>query len=253
MKSNLKSSDWVYGYHALKTLLSTHPEYIQKVLLQTNRKDARGQEIVALAGLSNISTQYISRHEMEQLIGEESQHQGMAAQCTRLPKYDESDLNKLLALQTDPYLLLILDGVQDPHNLGACLRSAHAFGVQMVISPKDQAATITPTVRKVASGAAEAIPFIQVTNLARTIRKLRDEGVWLIGTAAEANVPLSEVDLTGNIGVVMGGEGKGLRQLTRKHCDYLAKIPIQGDMESLNVSVATGICLYEVTRQRTLK
>jgi 23S rRNA (guanosine2251-2'-O)-methyltransferase len=145
---------------------------------------------------------------------------------------------------------LILDGVTDPHNLGACLRNADAAGVQAIIVPKDNAAQITPTVRKVAVGAVESIPLVQVTNLARTMKHLQQKGVWIIGTAGETDTCLYDVKLTGSLALVMGAEGKGMRRLTREHCDQLVKLPMAGMVSSLNVSVATGICLFEMVRQR---
>jgi 23S rRNA (guanosine2251-2'-O)-methyltransferase len=147
-------------------------------------------------------------------------------------------------------LLLILDGVQDPHNLGACLRSAAAAGATAVIVPKDRAATLTPTARKVAAGGAERVPLVRVTNLARCMKDLQDAGIWIVGLAGEAEASLYSVDLKGPMAIAMGGEGEGLRRLTREHCDYLAKIPMASGMESLNVSVAAGISLFEALRQR---
>jgi 23S rRNA (guanosine2251-2'-O)-methyltransferase len=163
---------------------------------------------------------------------------------------DEPYLKALLKRLDEPPFLLILDGVQDPHNLGACLRSADGAGVHGIIAPRDRSVALTPTVRKVASGAAETVPFIQVTNLARTLKWLKDEGVWLIGTAGEATQTLYEIDLRGALAIVMGGEGKGLRRLTREQCDILVKLPMAGSVESLNVSVASAISLYEAVRQR---
>ena len=154
-------------------------------------------------------------------------------------------------MATEP-LLLILDGVQDPHNLGACLRTADAAGVSAVIAPRDRAVGLTPTVRKVACGAAEAIPFIQVTNIARTLRELKDRGIWLVGADGAAEMDIFSAGLRGPLGLVMGAEGEGLRRLTREHCDFLVRIPMAGTLESLNVSVATGICLFEAVRQRQM-
>jgi len=162
----------------------------------------------------------------------------------------ESDLSEILRSLAEPPFLLLLDNVQDPHNLGACLRSADAAGVHAVIVPKDRSVSLTPVVRTVACGAAEKIPFVQVTNLARTMDQLREAGVWLVGTAGEATQNLYEIDLTGPLGIVMGAEGSGLRRLTRERCDFLARIPMLGSVESLNVSVATGVCLFEAVRQR---
>ncbi len=161
-----------------------------------------------------------------------------------------NDLFALLDRLEEPPFLLILDNIQDPHNLGACLRSADGAGVHAVIAPKDRAVSLTPAVRSVASGAAEFMPFIAVTNVARTIDQLKERNIWVVGTADEADRPLYEADLTGPLALVMGSEGKGLRRLTREHCDFLVSIPMAGSVESLNVSVATGVCLYEAVRQR---
>jgi 23S rRNA (guanosine2251-2'-O)-methyltransferase len=177
-------------------------------------------------------------------------HQGVLAQCRAAAERTEGELPGLLASLSGPALLLVLDGIQDPHNLGACLRSADAAGAQAVILPKDNAAPITPVVRKVASGAAEVLPVFQVTNLARTLDELKDAGVWLIGAAGEAEQTLYDVDLRGPVALVLGAEGTGLRRLTREKCDHLARIPMAGTVESLNVSVATGIFLFEAVRQR---
>ncbi|CAN7950386.1 unnamed protein product, partial [Ixodes hexagonus] len=176
------------------------------------------------------------------LAGEK--HQGIVIECRHFDGFNEESLIDILKSRESPALLLILDGVKDPHNLGACLRSADAFGVQVVIALKDRAVGITPTVRKVACGAAQTIPFIRVTNLSQTLLNLQKEGVWIVGTAAEAASPIQEVDLTGDIAIVLGSEGQGMRRLTMERCDFLAKIPLEGTVESLNVSVACGICLY---------
>ena len=177
-------------------------------------------------------------------------HQGVLA-WVRSPKPRlEKDLPDLLQGLDRPPFLLILDGVQDPHNLGACLRTADAAGVHAVIAPKDNAAGLTPTVCKVASGAAETVAYVQVTNLARAMDRLKEQGIWLTGTAGEATTDVYQADLKGPLGLVMGAEGSGLRRLTRERCDHLVRLPMLGRVESLNVSVATGICLYEALRQR---
>ena len=165
-------------------------------------------------------------------------------------EWSEDDLLAMLSGSDKPPFLLILDGVTDPHNLGACLRTADAVGVQAVVVPKDKSASLSPTVRKVACGAAETVPLVRVTNLARFMRTIRDDGVWLIGTAGEADNTLYQADFTGPVALVMGAEGKGMRRLTREHCDLLINIPMLGHVDSLNVSVATGVCLYEALRQR---
>lgn len=246
----MNKNDTIYGYHALKSALKTKPEAIKQLYLQTSRQDQRVLEIKDLANQQGIPVSRVTRQELNALLEQEQPHQGMVAQCVERLRYDESDLPSLLSAQEGPILLLILDGVQDPHNLGACMRTANGLGVQAILAPKDKAVGITPVVRKVASGAAETMPFIQVTNLSRTMRWLQKQGIWLVGTAADAKCPLSEVDMTGHTGIVMGGEGQGMRRLTREHCDFLAHIAMQGSVSSLNVSVATGICLYEAQRQR---
>jgi 23S rRNA (guanosine2251-2'-O)-methyltransferase len=164
--------------------------------------------------------------------------------------WGENMLDELLERGEGPALLLVLDGVTDPHNLGACLRTADAAGAQAVIVPKDKSATLNATVRKVACGAAEVIPLVAVTNLARTLEKLQKKGLWVVGTAGEAEQMIYQLDMTGPTVLVMGAEGKGMRRLTREHCDYLAKLPMGGSVSSLNVSVATGVCLFEAVRQR---
>jgi len=163
--------------------------------------------------------------------------------------YNEKDLDEIIAREETPFLL-VLDGITDPHNLGACLRSADAAGVHAIIVPKDKSAKLNGTARKVACGAAETVPLVQVTNLARTLREIKDAGVWVVGTAGETDTELFDANLTGPMAVVMGAEGDGMRRLTREHCDLLVKIPMAGSVSSLNVSVATGICLFEVLRQR---
>ena len=180
----------------------------------------------------------------------DEQHQGIIANVKAARTLNEKDLDDIIAKETTPFFL-VLDGVTDPHNLGACLRSADAAGVHGVIVPKDKSAKLNGTARKVACGAAETVPFIQVTNLARTLRDIKEAGVWVVGTAGETDTTLFNANLTGPMAVVMGAEGDGMRRLTREHCDELVKIPMVGTVSSLNVSVATGICLFEVLRQRT--
>jgi len=174
-------------------------------------------------------------------------HTDYAASVSRL---DESDLFAMLDKLSEPAFLLILDGVQDPHNLGACLRTAEAAGVHVVLAPKDRSVAVTETVRKVACGGAERVPFVQITNLARVMDQLKEAGLWLVGTSDRAERTVYDLDLSGPLAIVMGSEGKGLRRLTAEKCDFLAQIPMSGSVESLNVSVATGVCLYEAVRQR---
>jgi 23S rRNA (guanosine2251-2'-O)-methyltransferase len=239
----------IYGLHTVTVILKNTPEKVLNIYVQKDRHDRKIQHILKLAEQHALKPQLISRKKLDQLLPE-CRHQGVIAIVKNSMKYHEANLEDLLDNLTEPPFLLILDGVQDPHNLGACLRSANAAGVHAVIAPKDNAVGITPIVCKVACGAAEMMPFIPVTNLARTMRMLKDNGVWLYGAEAESEVSIYERNLTGPIGIVLGAEGKGLRRLTREHCDELMSIPMHGTVASLNVSVATGICLFEAIRQR---
>jgi len=241
--------DFVFGIHAVAALLTRSPERIAALQVLEGRADQRMQQVLADAERNGISVERVSRAELDKL---EVRHQGVVAQLTHQVEYQEADIETIVRRSANP-LLLILDGVTDPHNLGACLRSADAAGVDAVIAPRDRATGLTPVVRKVASGAAEAIPFIQVTNLARTLKTLQEMGVWIVGAAGEADTIIYEQDLSGPIALAMGAEGSGLRRLTREYCDFLAKLPMAGSVSSLNVSVATGICLFEVVRQRRAK
>ncbi len=244
----MKDSSHLFGFHALQTALKLKPGSIHHVFMLDNRNDDRALEIENEALDQKIPVTRLSRARMdEQFL--DAVHQGFAAEVTEI-QYLEQDLGLLLETQEKPALFLVLDGVQDPHNLGACLRTANAFDVTAVIIPKDRAATITPVVRKVACGAATATPLIAVTNLARVLRWLKKQGVWLVGTSDSAETMINGVDLVGPIALVMGGEEKGMRRLTEENCDFVAKIPIGGVVSSLNVSVAAGVCLYEISRQR---
>ncbi len=239
----------IFGLHAVHSLLQYNGKLVVELQVADQRRDARLAEIVALAENSGIAVRQVAREVLDSGSGG-ARHQGVLALCKQSPSYHEKDLPYLLdAVETAP-LLLILDGVTDPHNLGACLRSADAAGVHAVIAPKDKAVGMNATVRKVACGAAEHIPFFQVTNLARTLRLLQARGIWLVGAAGEAQSTLHQADLKGPLGLVMGSEGKGMRRLTREHCDLLVNIPMHGSVSSLNVSVAAGVCLFEAVRQR---
>lgn len=244
----MKDSSHLFGFHALQTALRLRPDSIRQIFLLDNRSDKRAQEIEAQAQAGGFRVSRLTKTKMDELFFDHV-HQGFAAEVSEI-QYLEQDLPLLLEAEDKPPLLLILDGVQDPHNLGACLRSANAFGVTAVICPKDRAASITPVVRKVACGAASATPVIAVTNLARVLRNLKEQGIWLVGTSDQADMTINELDLSGPIALVMGGEEKGMRRLTQENCDFVAKIPIAGVVSSLNVSVATGVCLYEIARQR---
>jgi 23S rRNA (guanosine2251-2'-O)-methyltransferase len=239
-------NDFVYGIHAVAALIERSPERIDSLQILEGRSDQRMQQLLNAAERTQIRIARVSRDALDKY---EIKHQGVVALLANNVEYREADLQQLVERAEKP-LLLILDGVTDPHNLGACLRSADAAGVDVVIAPRDNAASLTPVARKVASGAAEAIPFVQVTNLARTLRDLKAWGVWIVGAAGEADVEIYDQDLTGPIAIAMGAEGSGLRRLTREHCDFLVKLPMAGSVSSLNVSVATGVCLFEAVRQR---
>jgi 23S rRNA (guanosine2251-2'-O)-methyltransferase len=243
-------SELIFGLHAVEAALKYQPQDIQEIWLDSHRHDTRIQTILGLAKKSDVRINKVSRDYLQEHFTDQ-RHQGVVASVIPGKAATETDLNQILAQQQQPFLL-VLDGVQDPHNLGACLRSADAAGVHAVIVPRDRAVGLTATVRKVASGAAEHVPLIQVTNLARTLRDLKDQGVWLVGLAGEAAQDLYDCDLKGPVAVVLGAEAEGMRRLTKEHCDFLVRIPMAGIVSSLNVSVATGICLFEVVRQRTV-
>jgi len=244
------SEQRVYGFHAIEAILQNEPERILDVWILSGRQDQRLDAISESLSRQGIKQQKTKREKLDELAGS-TRHQGIVAHCRTAPTRNENYLNQLLDTLDEPAFLLILDGVTDPHNLGACLRTADAAGVHAVIAPKDNAATLNATVRKVSSGAAETTPFVTVTNLARCLRNLKERGVWLVGAAGEVETSVYQQDLTGPLGIVMGAEGKGLRRLSRETCDHLVTIPMPGNVESLNVSVATGVCLYEALRQRT--
>jgi len=247
-----KQDEVVLGIHAISALIKRSPERFKELFFLKGREDERLLPIVNLARKHGIPAQFVHRKVLDEKSRGE-QHQGVLARVTPGKTFTEHDLDDILATcernQTEPFLL-ILDGVTDPHNLGACLRNADAAGVHAIVVPKDNAARITSTVRKVAVGAAETIPLVQVTNLARTMKALQKQGVWIIGTAGETDTCIYDVALSGPMALVMGAEGKGMRRLTRENCDQLVKLPMAGEVSSLNVAVATGICLYEIVRQR---
>ncbi|MCG7921940.1 MAG: 23S rRNA (guanosine(2251)-2'-O)-methyltransferase RlmB [Candidatus Thiodiazotropha lotti] len=239
---------WILGLHAVKAALQQN-RAAEVLLVDAARHDARIREVISLAEAVGVSCQKITGRKLDEQV-EESHHQGVALRIRQQQVQDEPYLKALLKRLDGLPLLLILDGVKDPHNLGACMRTADGAGVNAIVIPKDRSVGLTATVRKVASGAAETVPLIQVTNLARTLKWLKAEGVWLIGTAGEAQQTLYQADLSGPLALIMGGEEKGLRRLTRENCDLLVKLPMQGSVESLNVSVAAGVSLYEALRQR---
>lgn len=247
-----KDKSITFGLHAMDALLDKHPERILRLFILDARGDKKIDAIIQLAKKKGIAIEKASRPELDRLSGEEN-HQGVVAFCTKQKVHTDTDLKELLDNLDGPPFLLILDGVQDPHNLGACFRSADAAGVHAIIAPKDNAVGITSVVSKVASGAAETVPFIQVTNLARTLDDLKERGIWIYGAAGEASSSLYQTDLKGPIAIVLGAEGTGLRRLTRESCDGLLNIPMSGSVSSLNVSVAAGVFLFEAVRQRTAK
>jgi len=248
------STEIVYGLHAVQALLKSSPQQVQELLLLRGRKDQRLQKIISQAEKNHIALRFVDRRALDEKIGDDGNHQGVVAVCAGQTRvHDERFLQELLQQleeKGEAPFLLVLDGVTDPHNLGACLRSAEAAGVHAVIAPKDKSAGLTPTARKVACGAAEVLPFVTVTNLARTLQQLQQAGVWIFGAAGEAEQDIYQSSLKGPLALVMGAEGSGLRRLTRENCDHLIKIPMAGEVSSLNVSVATGVCLFEAVRQR---
>ncbi|WHI50963.1 23S rRNA (guanosine(2251)-2'-O)-methyltransferase RlmB [Microbulbifer sp. MLAF003] len=249
------SQELVYGLHAVQALLKGSPQHVRELMLLRGRKDQRLQKIIQQADKNDIAMRFVDRRALDEKVDESANHQGVIAICAGKTKvHDEKFLMGMLEQlekESEVPFLLVLDGVTDPHNLGACLRSAEAAGVHAVIAPKDKSAGLTPTARKVACGAAEVLPFVTVTNLARTLQQLQQAGVWIFGAAGEATQDVYQSQLTGPLALVMGAEGSGLRRLTREHCDHLIKIPMAGEVSSLNVSVATGVCLFEAVRQRS--
>jgi 23S rRNA (guanosine2251-2'-O)-methyltransferase len=239
-----------YGIHAVRVLLTRYPQRVRHVLLAAGRDAGRLAEIRALAQRAGVQVAGADDALLAKLA-EGERHQGVVAEIVPRAGDPETQLEEALEAAGAAPLLLVLDGVQDPHNLGACLRSADAAGVAAVIVPRDRAAGLTPVVRKVAAGAAETVPLVPVVNLARTLRELKERGVWLVGTDDAADKTLFEADLKGPLALVMGSEGEGMRRLTRECCDHLVSIPMAGAVESLNVSVATGVALFEAVRQRS--
>ncbi len=245
----MKKIELIFGIHTVTTVLQKAPDTILELYVQKGRMDINFQKLTQFALANDISVVELERHKLDALVSGQN-HQGIVAKSRTSMQYSEADLKHLLSNLTEPPFLLVLDGIQDPHNLGACLRSANAAGAHMVIAPHDKAVGLTPVARKIACGAAEITPFIQVTNLARTLNYLKELGIWLYGTADNATHSLYETDLKGPIAFVLGAEGKGVRRLTRELCDYSIAIPMLGAVSSLNVSVAAGVCLYEAVRQR---
>mgnify|MGYP001545540641 CR=1 FL=1 len=250
---------YIYGIHAVDSLLRKNPKSVQRLWVQQGREDKRIASLLELAQNQGVPIAREPRQDLDDMV--KGRHQGVVAETLDDPihgevlqsnLWQEADLLRMVVEKDGPVLILVLDGVTDPHTLGACMRSADAAGVDAVVVPKDKSADLTPTVRKVACGAAEVIPFVRVTNIARTLAALKERNVWIFGAAGEAEKSIYDNDLTGPMALVMGAEGAGLRRLTREHCDFLVKLPMSGSVSSLNVSVATGVCLYEINRQRKI-
>ncbi|MFK7828853.1 MAG: 23S rRNA (guanosine(2251)-2'-O)-methyltransferase RlmB [Congregibacter sp.] len=247
--------DYAYGLHAVEELLRRRPESVRSLWLAKGRDDRRLQVLAQLADAAGIEPMRVDRAHLDGLVS--ARHQGVVVELGSQTstaadlRWGEAELTKKIADNPDA-LILVLDGVTDPHNLGACIRSADAAGVTAVMVPKDNAADIGPVVRKVACGATETVPLVRVTNLARALQGLQKAGVWIYGTAGEAENSLYDTSISGPVALVMGAEGSGMRRLTRENCDFLIKLPMAGTVSSLNVSVATGVCLFEIRRQRLL-
>lgn len=244
------SNELIYGIHAISAVLEKDPARFIEAFVLKGRQDDRLMPLINQLQQMGISIQQMGRKTLDDKANG-ANHQGIIARVKAAKALNENDLDDILLSHQQP-LLLILDGVTDPHNLGACLRNADAAGVAAVIVPKDKSAPMTATVSKVACGAAETVPLIRVTNLSRTMKAMQEKGVWIVGTAGEATHDIYQAKLTGPLAIVMGAEGDGMRRLTRETCDDLIKIPMAGSVSSLNVSVASGICLFEAVRQRTL-
>jgi len=236
----------VFGFHAVLARLRADPKSVVEIFLDETRNDARARDLAALAERSGVRLMRVPTKRLDGFYGG-GRHQGVVARV-ELPNLERS-LDEILQGIEKP-LLLVLDGVTDPHNLGACLRVANAAGAHAVIAPRDRAAGITPAVSKVASGAAEATPYLMVTNLARTLAELKERNIWIVGADERAEKTLYEADLPESIAWVLGAEGEGMRRLTRESCDLLVRIPMRGDVESLNVAVSAGVCLFESVRRR---
>ena len=244
------SNEFIYGIHAVKAVLEKDPARFIEAFVLKGRQDDRLMPLLNQLQNFGVSIQQIGRKALDDKA-RGANHQGIIAKVKPAKTLNENDLDTILTQSEQP-LFLILDGVTDPHNLGACLRNADAAGVAAVIVPKDKSAPLSATVSKVACGAAETVPLIRVTNLARTMRMMQEQGVWIVGTAGEATHDIYQAKLKGSLAIVMGAEGDGMRRLTRETCDDLIKIPMAGSVSSLNVSVASGICLFEAVRQRSL-
>lgn len=247
----MSNEDIVYGWHAVLALFE-QKRPVQRLWVQEDRHDARTESLLADARHQIASIERVSLEKLN-IITAHGRHQGIAAQANAAQSRDEDDFKTFILALRSPAFLLVLDGVQDPHNLGACLRSACAVGMQAVLVPKDRAVDLTAIVRKTAAGAAEKTPIFRATNLVRTLRWLKQQNVWLVGLAGEADGSLYDLDLTGPLALVLGAEGGGLRRLTKEYCDFLVRLPMAGDAGSLNVSVAAGVAMFEALRQRGIQ
>jgi 23S rRNA (guanosine2251-2'-O)-methyltransferase len=241
-------TETLFGIHAVSTLIDRNPTKIMEIWVQKGREDKRMKRLLDKAAALHIHVREVGKDQLTQKV--DGNHQGIVAFRQPVQALNERELPNILAAVEGVPFILILDGVTDPHNLGACIRTADAAGVQLVIAPKDKSAPLNATASKVACGAAEVIPYVQVTNLSRTIKELQEQGIWIIGAAGEADSSIYEQDLTGPIALVMGAEGNGMRRLTKECCDFLVNIPMAGEVSSVNVSVATGVSLFEAVRQR---
>lgn len=245
-------AEYVFGLHVVESLLRDQPASVLEIWLQNSRKDEYAASISAVARNLGIAVQTSDRTRLDRLV-DGAVHQGVVARIRPIPIAGEDQLHALIEQLGQDAFLLFLDGVQDPHNLGACIRTAEAAGAHAVIFPKDRAASLTAVARKAAAGAAERIALFQVGNLARSLENAKKAGIWVVGTAGDGDASIYQIDLTGPLAMVMGAEGAGLRSRIRGLCDHLVSIPMQGHAESLNVSVATGVALFEASRQRQAK
>lgn len=243
------SEQLIYGIHAVAAVLNKSSWRIRKLVINQDRQDKRMQDLRDKALVLKLSIEEVAAPVMQKLYPD-FVHQGIVAYVDANVNYSEKDIPSLIEQVENKVLILILDGITDPHNLGACIRAADAAGVDFIIIPKDKNAEVTPLVRKIASGAADFVPVIKVTNLVRVIKKLKSLGVWVYGTHLDAQQSLYDTDLTDHTALIMGSEGDGMRRLTAHECDILCDIPMLGSVGSLNVAVACGVCLYEVVRQR---
>jgi 23S rRNA (guanosine2251-2'-O)-methyltransferase len=246
------SESWIVGINPVEGALNNDAERVREVLVENGQRNPRVHELAEKAKSLKIPVHHRPREQLDRVAGE-ARHQGVVALYQAPPLASEQDLPELIEQAGSDALVLVLDGITDPHNLGACLRSAAAAKVTAVVVPKDRAVGITPVVRRASAGGADRVPLVAATNLARALRTLKDAGVWITGLAGDTDQSIYQIDLKGPVALVLGSEGEGIRRLTRETCDFVAKIPMPGSMESLNVSVATGIVLFEALRQRSVR